>query len=245
VNGDARLVLRELNRLALAAERPEWLAQVRSWRAEHPLVSATRSERMSARTAIRAICRGADERTIIVTGVGQHQMFAAQEYASPAQNSLVTSGGLGTMGFELPAAIGVQVAAEEGAVWVVTGDGSIQMTMQEMSTMVQERLPVRIAVINNGYLGMVRQWQDLFQKRNYVDVALQGPDFVKLAEAFGLVSERVEREEEIAPALTRANSHDGPCLIEFVVDPEENVYPMVAPGQSLDSMIMAPEKVTA
>lgn len=245
VNGDARLVLRELNRLALAAERPEWLAQVRSWRAEHPLVSATRSERMSARTAIRAICRGADERTIIVTGVGQHQMFAAQEYASPAQNSLVTSGGLGTMGFELPAAIGVQVAAEEGAVWVVTGDGSIQMTMQEMSTMVQECLPVRIAVINNGYLGMVRQWQDLFQKRNYVDVALQGPDFVKLAEAFGLVSERVEREEEIAPALTRANSHDGPCLIEFVVDPEENVYPMVAPGQSLDSMIMAPEKVTA
>ena len=245
VIGDARLVLRELNRLALAAERPEWLAQVRSWRAEHPLVSATRSERMSARTAIRAICRGADERTIIVTGVGQHQMFAAQEYASPAQNSLVTSGGLGTMGFELPAAIGVQVAAEEGAVWVVTGDGSIQMTMQEMSTMVQERLPVRIAVINNGYLGMVRQWQDLFQKRNYVDVALQGPDFVKLAEAFGLVSERVEREEEIAPALTRANSHDGPCLIEFVVDPEENVYPMVAPGQSLDSMIMAPEKVTA
>jgi len=114
-----------------------------------------------------------------------------------------------------------------------------------LSTVVQEGLPIRIAIISNGYLGMVRQWQDLFQKRNYVDVAIHAPDFVKLAGAYGIAAVRVENEEEIGPALERANSHPGPFLIDFVVDPEENVYPMVAPGESLECMIEAPEKVTA
>jgi acetolactate synthase-1/2/3 large subunit len=245
VVGDAGTVLRRLNPLVKAARRPEWLDQVRTWRAGHPLVSATRTSRMSARTVVRNVCRAADERTVIVTGVGQHQMFTAQEYASPRPNGLVTSGGLGTMGFELPAAIGTQMALENGAVWVVAGDGSIQMTVQELSTIVQERLPIRIAVVSNGYLGMVRQWQDLFQKRNYVDVALHAPDFVKLAEAYGISAERVECEEQIGPALARANAHPGPFLIDFVVDPEENVYPMVAPGESLECQIEAPEKVAA
>ena len=245
VVGDARTVLRRLNPLVNAAERPEWLERVRTWKARHPLVSATRTSKMSARTVVRRVCRAADERTVIVTGVGQHQMFTAQEYASPRRNGLVTSGGLGTMGFELPAAIGTQMALQDATVWVVAGDGSLQMTMQELSTVVQERLPIRIAVVSNGYLGMVRQWQDLFQKHNYVDVALHAPDFVKLADAYGISAERVEREEQIGPALARANAHPGPFLIDFVVDPEENVYPMVAPGESLDCMIEAPEKVAA
>jgi len=128
---------------------------------------------------------------------------------------------------------------------VVAGDGSIQMTVQEMSTIVQEQLPIKIAVMSNGYLGMVRQWQDLFMKHNYVDVALHSPDFVKLAEAYGMAAERVDREEEVGPALERANAHPGPYLIDFAVDPEENVYPMVAPGESLDCIIEAPEKVAA
>jgi acetolactate synthase-1/2/3 large subunit len=149
------------------------------------------------------------------------------------------------MGFELPASIGAQMAAPDETVWVVAGDGSIQMTMQELSTVVQEGLPIRVAIISNGYLGMVRQWQDLFQKRNYVDVAIHAPDFVKLAEAYGISAVRVETEEEIGPALERAAAHSGPFIIDFVVDPEENVYPMVAPGESLECIIEAPEKVIA
>ncbi len=243
--GDAKTVLRHLTPLVDAAERTEWLQQVRAWRANHPLVSATRTESLSARTVIRGVCRAARDNTVVVTGVGQHQMFTAQEYASPRVNGLVTSGGLGTMGFELPASIGAQMAIEDGEVWVVACDGSLQMTLQELSTVVQEGLPIKIAVVSNGYLGMVRQWQDLFQKRNYVDVALHAPDFVKLAEAYGIPALRVDREEEVEPALQCARAHSGPYLIDFVVDPEENVYPMVAPGGSLDCMIEAPEKVTA
>jgi acetolactate synthase-1/2/3 large subunit len=243
--GDAGEVLRQLNPMVRKADRPEWLTQVRTWRANHPLVSYTQSPKLSARTAIRSVCRSANERTVVVTGVGQHQMFAAQEFRSPRLNGLVSSGGHGTMGFELPAAMGVQMACPDEEVWVVAGDGGFQMTMQELSTVVQEGLPVKIALISNGYLGMVRQWQDLFQKRNYVDVALHAPDFVKLADAYGIQAVRVESEEEVNLAVERARAHRGPFLIEFVVDPEENVYPMVAPGESLDCMIEAPERVTA
>jgi len=160
-------------------------------------------------------------------------------------DGFVSSGGHGTMGFELPAALGAQMACPEEQVWVVAGDGGFQMTLQELSTIVQEGLSVKVALIRNGYLGMVRQWQDLFQRRNYVDVALHAPDFVKLAEAYGIAAERVAGEDEIGPALERARRHKGPYLIDFVVDPEENVYPMVAPGQSLDCMIEAPEQVAA
>ncbi len=245
VVGDARSVLRRLNPLVKRAERPEWLEQARACRASHPLVSFTRTSRLSARTAIRQVCRGAGDDTVIVTGVGQHQMFTAQEYVSPRLNGFLSSGGLGTMGFELPAAIGAQMALRDGEVWVVAGDGSLQMTLQELSTVVQEGLPIKIAVIRNGYLGMVRQWQDLFQKRNYVDVAIHAPDFVKLADAYGIAAMRVESEDEVGPALERARAHQGPFLIEFVVDPEENVYPMVAPGESLDCMIESPEQVAA
>ncbi len=245
VIGDARAVLRQLNPLLKRAERPGWLLQVRTWRDAHPLVAANRTSSLSARTVIRQICRSADEHTVIVTGVGQHQMFAAQEYASPRVNGLISSGGLGTMGFELPAAIGVQMASPQDSVWVVAGDGGFQMTMQELSTVVQEGLPIKIAVIRNGYLGMVRQWQDLFQQHNYVDVALHAPDFVKLADAYGIAAVRVEKEEDLVPALGRASAHPGPFLIDFAVDPEENVYPMVAPGEGLDCIIEAPGRITA
>ncbi len=238
--GDAKVTLRRLNALVAPAERTEWLAQVRLWRAANPLVPATRSPRLSARTVIRQVCRTAGHRTVMVTGVGQHQMFAAQEYASPRLNGFISSGGLGTMGFELPAALGAQIACPDDDVWVVAGDGGFQMTMQELSTAVQERLPIKIAVISNGYLGMVRQWQSLFQKGNYVDVALHTPDFVKLADAYGIPAVRVEREEDVASAIERARSHPGLFLIDFVVDPDENVYPMVAPGESLDCMLQAP-----
>ncbi len=245
VVGDAKTVLNMLIPLVQPAVRPEWIQQIRTWRSTHPLVPCARTSKLSARTVIRNVCRSADSHTVIVTGVGQHQMFTAQEYMSPRTNGLISSGGLGTMGFELPAAIGAQLASPEDAVWVVAGDGGFQMTMQELSTVVQEGLSIKIAIISNGYLGMVRQWQDLFQQRNYVDVALHAPDFVKLADAYGITAMRVETEEEIGPALRKANEHSGPFLIDFVVDAEENVYPMVAPGASLDCIIESPEKVAA
>ena len=149
------------------------------------------------------------------------------------------------MGFELPAALGAQVACPDETVWVVAGDGGFQMTMQELSTIVQEGLPVKIAVISNGFLGMVRQWQEMFCNRNYVDVNLHKPDFVKLADAYGIPAMRVDREEDVTKAIETAKAHPGAFLIEFTVEPEENVFPMCAAGTSLNDLIEAPEAALA
>ena len=243
--GDAKVVLRQLNPLLERGDRAAWLTKVDSWRSSNPLVVHTLGTKLSARRVIRRLYESIDDKSIVVTGVGQHQMFAAQEYASPRLNGFLSSGGLGTMGFELPAALGAQIACPDEAVWVVAGDGGFQMTMQELSTIVQEGLPVKIAIVNNGYLGMVRQWQDLFCNHNYVDVAIHTPDFVKLADAYGIPAVRVENECDVLPAFDRANAHPGPFLIEFTVEPEENVFPMVAPGQSLDCILEAPQPARA
>jgi len=239
--GELKTVLGQLNPLLRKSDNSAWLAQVESWRSANPLVEHILGTKLSARRVIRQLYESIDDKSIVVTGVGQHQMFAAQEYASPRPNGFLSSGGLGTMGFELPAALGAQIACPDESVWVVAGEGGFQMTMQELSTIIQEGLPVKMAVINNGYLGMVRQWQDLFCNRNYVDVAIHTPDFVKLADAYGIPAMRVENECDVPAAFDRANAHQGPFLIEFTVEPEENVYPMVAPGQSLDCMLEAPQ----
>ena len=147
------------------------------------------------------------------------------------------------MGFGLPAAIGAKIGRPEETVWCIDGDGSFQMTMQELATMVQEKLAVKIAIFNNGYLGMVRQWQDLFYERRYVATPLSGPDFVKIAEAYGFPGVRVKHREEVVPAIERAMAEDGPFLIDFLIDPEENVYPMVPPGASLAEVMEAPREV--
>ena len=243
--GEVKSVLGQLNPLLKKSDRSAWLAQVESWRSSNPLVEHVVGTKLSSRRVIRQLYESIDEKSIVVTGVGQHQMFAAQEYVSPRPNGFLSSGGLGTMGFELPAALGAQVACPGEAVWVVAGEGGFQMTMQELSTIIVEGLPVKIVIINNGYLGMVRQWQDLFQNRNYVDVAIHAPDFVKLADAYGIPAERVERLDDVGPAIARARSHPGPFLLDFTVEPEENVYPMVAPGQSLDCMIETPQPARA
>jgi len=238
--GDVKGVLTQMNPLIESRDRSEWHSQVNRWRMDYPLSFHRPGSKLLAREVIRAICRGADEQTIIATGVGQHQMFAAQEYASPRRNGFISSGGLGTMGFELPAALGAQVACPGETVWVVAGDGSLQMTIQELATITQEGLPVKIAVLNNGYHGMVRQLQEVYCRSNYVDVALGTPDFVMLAKAYGIAGERVEREEEVSLALERARSYPGAYLLEFAVEPEENVLPMCVAGASLDEMIEAP-----
>ena len=149
------------------------------------------------------------------------------------------------MGFGLPAAMGAKVGCPENTVWCIDGDGSLQMTIQELGTIVQDKIAVKIAILNNGYLGMVRQWQELFYGRRYVATPLAGPDFVKIAEAYGLSALRVQHREEVVPAIERAMEHDGPFLIDFVVEPEENVYPMVPPGASLAEVLEEPKKEVA
>jgi acetolactate synthase-1/2/3 large subunit len=184
-----------------------------------------------------------DAETIVVTDVGQHQMWEAQYYKHERERSLITSGGLGTMGFALPAAIGAKVARPDAEVWAVVGDGGFQMTMAELATLVQEKLKVNIAIINNGYLGMVRQWQEFFYDRNYEATPLLSPDFVKLGEAFGIRAHAVKHRAEVVPVVQAARRHDGPVLIDFQVEQGDTVYPMVAAGASLHEMIRRPNPI--
>jgi acetolactate synthase-1/2/3 large subunit len=177
---------------------------------------------------------------VIATDVGQHQMWEAQYYKHDKPRSLITSGGLGTMGFALPAAIGAKVACPEKEVWVIAGDGGFQMTSPELATIVQENLDVNIAIINNGYLGMIRQWQETFYDKNYQCSPIFSPDFVKLAEAFGIRAAAVTQRSEVMSTVAAARAHKGPFLINFMVEQEDTVYPMIVPGAALHEMIRRP-----
>ena len=179
---------------------------------------------------------------IVVTDVGQHQMWEAQYFRHEKPRSLITSGGLGTMGFALPAAIGAKTACPEKEVWVIAGDGGFQMTAAELSTIVQEKLKINIAIINNGYLGMVRQWQEFFYERNYEATPLVSPDFVKLADAHGIAGKAVRSRSEVDAAVAEARRHDGPYLLNFLVEKEDSVYPMIPAGSALHEMIRRPGK---
>jgi acetolactate synthase-1/2/3 large subunit len=180
--------------------------------------------------------------TIIVTDVGQHQMWEAQYYKHDAERSLITSGGLGTMGFALPAAIGAKAACPEKDVWVIAGDGGFQMTAAELSTIQQEGMAINIAVINNGFLGMVRQWQEAFYDKNYAASPILSPDFVKLAEAHGIAGAHVCKRKDVIPTVTRARTSGKAFLIDFQVEKEDGVYPMIAPGAALHEMVRRPTK---
>jgi acetolactate synthase I/II/III large subunit len=180
------------------------------------------------------------EQTIIVTDVGQHQMWEAQYFKHESPRSLVTSGGLGTMGFALPAAIGAKVAQPDKDVWVIAGDGGFQMTAAELSTIVQENLAINIAVINNGFLGMVRQWQETFYDKNYSASPILSPDFVKLAAAHGIAGAHISKRADVTPTVTRARTSGKPFLINFQVEKEDGVYPMIAPGAALHEMVRRP-----
>jgi acetolactate synthase-1/2/3 large subunit len=243
--GDVKNVLRELNKQVTNQTRLGWIEQLEQWRQEHPSTDIRNGEELLPQYVINSICEVTDSDATIVTGVGQHQMWAAQHFCYKKPNSLISSGGLGTMGFELPAAIGVKVGRPEDTVWCVAGDGGLQMTIQELATMVQERLAVKIAVMNNGYLGMVRQWQELFYGRRYVATPLMNPDFLKIADAYGISALRVKKRSEVVPAIQRAMEHDGPFLIDFMVEPEESVYPMVPPGATLAQVIEGPRREAA
>ena len=243
--GDAKIVLKALNKQILAGKHIDWIKQLDDWRRQHPSTEIRDCEGLLPQFVIRKIYEVTQGDAIIVTGVGQNQMWAAQHYWYDRPNSLISSGGLGTMGFELPAAMGVKVGRPDDTVWCVAGDGGFQMTIQELATIVQERLAVKIAIINNGYLGMVRQWQELFYGKRYFATPLLNPDFVKVAEAYGLRGLRVTRKEEAVPAIQQAMAEAGPFLIDFMVEPEENVYPIVPPGAALAQFIEAPRKEVA
>jgi acetolactate synthase-1/2/3 large subunit len=180
---------------------------------------------------------------VVVTDVGQHQMWEAQYYKHDRSRSLITSGGLGTMGFALPAAIGAKVARPDAEVWVVVGDGGFQMTMCELATIVQEGLAVNVAIINNGYLGMVRQWQEFFYEKRYAATPLIGPDFAKLAESFGIHGATVARRGEVADAVSAARRSGRAAVIDFQVEQEDSVFPMVPAGADLNKMIRRPSPI--
>jgi len=242
--GDVKAVLKELNKLITPNQHVDWLRQLDDWQREHPSINIRDSQGLLPQFVIHKLYEVTRGEAIITTGVGQNQMWAAQHYRYDRPNSLISSGGLGTMGFGLPAAMGAKVGCPDSTVWCIDGDGSLQMTIQELATLVQDNIAVKIAILNNGYLGMVRQWQELFYKRNYVATPLSCPDFVKIAEAYRLPGLRVTHREEVVPAIEQAMAHPGPFLIDFMVEPEENVYPMVPPGASLVEVLEAPKEVS-
>jgi len=243
--GDVKNVLSALNKLITSNDHIDWLHQIDDWRKEHPSIEIRDCEGLLPQFVIRKIYEVTQGEAIIVSGVGQNQMWAAQHYWYNKPNTLLSAGGLGAMGFELPAAMGAKVGRPDEIVWCIAGDGGFQMTIQELATIVQERIAVKIAIIDNGFFGMIRQWQEMFYKKNYVAAVLNNPDFVKIAEAYGLPALRVKRKEEVVPAIEQAMAEPGPFLIDFMVEPEENVYPMVVPGTALNEVIEEPSKEEA
>jgi acetolactate synthase I/II/III large subunit len=245
--GDLRDVLNDLLPRVESIDRSEWLDcidKLKGDSAVRDIQNLPDSGHLYAAHVINDLWRETrDAETVVVTDVGQHQMWEAQYYKHEKARSLITSGGLGTMGFALPAAIGVKVARPEAEVWVVVGDGGFQMTLCELATLVQEKLKVNIAIINNGFLGMVRQWQEFFYERNYAATPLLNPDFAKLGEAYGIRSMTVTERSQVIPSVRAAREHDGPVLINFRVEQEDTVYPMVAAGAALHEMIRRPSKI--
>ncbi len=240
--GDAKAVLQRLLPLVERVERPEWMGFISGLRNEHPSLAIPHADVLQPQQVLAELNELVqdDPDSVVVTGVGQHQMWAAQFLFFNERNTFVSSGGLGAMGFELPAAMGAQVGKPGSSVWSIAGDGGFQMTLQELATVAQENMPIKIALFNNGYLGMVKQWQELFFENHLKEVPIPGPEFVKLAEAFGIPARKVTHQEDVMPALKEAQNHDGPYLVEFVVNPEAHVYPMVPPGGSLADTLEDP-----
>ncbi len=241
--GDLKNILTDLIPMVDEYDHTEWLEQIAAWKAEteeRNILSWENGGNLYTSHVIRDIWEITNGDAIVVTGVGQHQMWAAQYYRFEQPYRLITSGGAGTMGFGLPAALGAWFAHPEKEIWVIDGDGSFQMTQAELSTLVQEGANVKIAIMNNHFLGMVRQWQEFFYDKRYAATPMTSPDFVKLADAHGIPARRATTPEEVAGVVEFARQTPGPVVIEFVVEKEESVYPMVATGADLDDMIRRP-----
>ncbi|NGQ94468.1 biosynthetic-type acetolactate synthase large subunit [Brevibacillus sp. SYP-B805] len=241
VAGDVKSTLQKVLPLAQACDTEAWIGQLKEWQQAYPFKYRKGAE-LKPQEVIEMLFETTQGDAIVTTDVGQHQMWVAQFYKFKHARSLISSGGLGTMGFGFPAAIGAQVAHPDRTVIAVVGDGGFQMTNQELAILNQYKLPVKVAIINNQCLGMVRQWQEVFYDNRYSQIDLTcSPDFVKLAEAYGVKGLRATTSEEAKAVWAEALAYDGPVVIDFRVAPEENVWPMVAPGHTLDQMVMGDE----
>jgi len=243
--GDARTVLKELLPHVDECDRPEWLAyidEIQGGSSVRDIKNLPDMGKLYAAHVIHDLYRFTEGKALVVTDVGQHQMWEAQYYKHDYPRKLITSGGLGTMGFALPAAIGAKFAEPSESVWVICGDGGFQMTQAELSTCAQEGIKVNVAIINNGFLGMVRQWQEFFFGGRYVATPLLSPDFVKIAEAHSLTGIRVEKRSDVEEAVRKAEATEGTVVIDFRVEQEDSVYPMVPAGANLGDMIERPHK---
>ena len=241
--GDLRTVLQDLIPLVAESDHAEWLQQIAAWRSEseeRDILAWANDGKLYVAHVLRDLWQATGGQAIVTTDVGQHQMWTAQYYHQDRPYRLITSGGSGTMGFGLPSAIGAWFAHPDQEIWTVVGDGGFQMTQAELSTAVQEGANVKIALMNNNFLGMVRQWQEFFFEKRYSAVSLRNPDFTKIAEAHGIPAKRIETPEAVMPAIDFARNTTGPVLLEFRVEMEEAVYPMVPTGADLDAMIRRP-----
>jgi acetolactate synthase-1/2/3 large subunit len=241
--GDLRAVLEELMPGVVRGDRSAWKGYIQELKGDsavRDIQALPDNGHLYAAHVINDLWRETKGGAVVVTDVGQHQMWEAQYYHHEQPRSLITSGGLGTMGFALPAAIGAKVARPDAEVWAVVGDGGFQMTMAELATIAQENIDIKVAIINNGYLGMVRQWQEFFYERRYAATPLLSPDFVKLADAFGLLGIAVTERAQIDEAVRHARSRQGTVVIDFRVEQEDSVYPMVPAGADLHAMIRRP-----
>ena len=219
----------------------EWLQHIEHLKAEHPSLRIPESDRLMGQHVVKALSDITQGEAIITTGVGQHQMWAAQHYQFKNANSWLSSGGSGTMGYEVPSAIGAQVGNPDSLVWSICGDGGFQMTMMELATAAENDLPVKYAILNNNHLGMITQWQGFFYNQDYQAETYSGnPDFVKLAEAYGIKGIRVSKQDELESAINEANNHDGPVVVDFGIEKVDDVYPMIPAGQSIEELIEEP-----
>lgn len=244
IAGDLRTVLNQLLPGVTGAQHTEWIAHIRNWQedsSERDILVNYDGNGLIAAQVINDLWQFTGGEAITVTDVGQHQMLEAQYYPHRRPSTMLTSGGLGTMGFGLPAAIGAKFGQPDEEVWAIVGDGGFQMTLCELATARQENINVNIAIINNAFLGMVRQWQEIFYEERYQSTPMVNPDFVKLAEAFGIPAMRVQSRDQIQESVEFARGIDGPTLIEYVVEKEDMVYPMVPSGADLDKMIRRPK----